>query len=197
NENFSGIVSQVRYASEVIQNVVTYTTIVNVDNPEMKLRPGMTATVSIVTGEAKDVLLVPNSALRFIPPLPPEEMRAIMEKASAEMSSSGGKMKDEKRTGDSDSSQLRREPKFSMNREGSPGGSRGRQLPTVWVEDKKGKLKPFTLITGVTDDNYTEVVRGNLKQGQIVITGVESGRSDTRSDRNPMTSRGARRMFGR
>ncbi|MCK7489703.1 MAG: efflux RND transporter periplasmic adaptor subunit [Anaerotruncus sp.] len=72
NENFNGIVQQVRFSPETVQNVVTYTTIVNVENPEKKLLPGMTATVSIIVGEAKNVLRVSNAALRFTPNLPAE-----------------------------------------------------------------------------------------------------------------------------
>ncbi len=74
---FSGLVKQVRYASQVVQNVVTYITIVEVDNLELKLLPGMTANISIIINEAKDVLLVPNTALRFTPPLSNEELQAF------------------------------------------------------------------------------------------------------------------------
>ncbi len=194
DENFSGIVTQVRYASEVIQNVVTYTTIVNVDNPETKLRPGMTATVSIVTGEAKDVLLVPNSALRFTPSLPPEEMRAIMAKENPEMSQGGRETRSEGHAGNSENSQLQRGATVFRSRESSPLGSQGRQSPTVWIKDKNGKLKPIRLITGVTDDTYTEVVRGDLKPGQIVITGVESDSRNEDRSRNNLARR-SRGMF--
>lgn len=81
DETFFGTVKQVRYSPTTSQNVVTYTTIVDVDNPGMKLRPGMTATVSIITGEAKNVLRVPNSALRFTPTLPAEELAKIMKES--------------------------------------------------------------------------------------------------------------------
>ena len=80
NESFNGVVQQVRFSPETVQNVVTYTTIVNVDNPEKKLLPGMTATVSIIVGEAKGVLRVSNAALRFTPTLSPEELAAKHER---------------------------------------------------------------------------------------------------------------------
>jgi HlyD family secretion protein len=79
NEHFNGVVQQVRVSPETVQNVVTYTTIVNVDNPGKKLLPGMTATVSIIVGEAKDVLRVSNAALRFTPNLTAEEMAKIQQ----------------------------------------------------------------------------------------------------------------------
>ncbi|MEO6741569.1 MAG: efflux RND transporter periplasmic adaptor subunit, partial [Chthoniobacteraceae bacterium] len=66
---FHGKIVQVRYAPITVDNVVTYVTVVEVDNPKHELRPGMTANVSIVIADKKDVLAVPNSALRFKPPL--------------------------------------------------------------------------------------------------------------------------------
>jgi HlyD family secretion protein len=69
-EKFSGLVSQVRFSPNSVSGVVTYSAVIEVDNPEIKLRPGMTATVTIRTAEAKDVVRVPNAALRFKPAPP-------------------------------------------------------------------------------------------------------------------------------
>ncbi len=69
NENFNGHVSQVRLNATTVQNVVTYTTVVDFDNPQMKLFPGMTAYVSVPVASAEDVIKVPNGALRFTPQL--------------------------------------------------------------------------------------------------------------------------------
>jgi len=68
---FQGVVSQVRYAQTVVDNVVTYTTLIEVDNSDLLLRPGMTATILFEVARAEDVLLVPNAALRF-DPRPPQ-----------------------------------------------------------------------------------------------------------------------------
>ena len=67
NRNFKGVVKQIRLNPTTQQNVVTYNVVVSVDNPEQILLPGMTAYVSIVVAQRKDVLLVPNAALRFKP----------------------------------------------------------------------------------------------------------------------------------
>jgi len=67
-ETFHGIVTQVRKSPTTTQNVVTYETIITVDNPEQKLFPGMTADVSILVAERKNVLKIPNTALRYSPP---------------------------------------------------------------------------------------------------------------------------------
>ncbi len=66
-EAFEGRVTQIRYSPTEVQGVVTYSAVVDVDNPELKLRPGMTATVAIVTREESQVLAAPNAALRFKP----------------------------------------------------------------------------------------------------------------------------------
>jgi HlyD family secretion protein len=76
DETFSGIVKQVRNAAVVSSNVVTYTVVIDVANPERRLMPGMTATVSIVVAEAKNVLQVPTTALRFTPAQAPAEEAA-------------------------------------------------------------------------------------------------------------------------
>lgn len=68
NRDFAATITQVRYASEVTDEVVTYKAVLAVDNPDLRLRPGMTATATITVAEEADVLLVPNSALRWAPP---------------------------------------------------------------------------------------------------------------------------------
>jgi HlyD family secretion protein len=78
-ERFRGVVSQVRMNPTVVQNVVTYDTVIDFRNPEMKLFPGMTAYVSIPVQSVEDVLMVPNGALRYTPDLPPEQLRAVLE----------------------------------------------------------------------------------------------------------------------
>jgi HlyD family secretion protein len=177
NDNFTGIVKQVRYSPEVIQNVVTYTTIVDVENPEMKLRPGMTATISIVVGEAKNALRVPNSALRFQPP--PEVMQALFEEMRREMQAKRGQ------TAQTGGQQEGRRPQgnFQMG-QGSRGmGSRARDRARVWTQDETGKLKMVFIRTGVTDNSYTEITGGDIKEGQEVITG-ENAQATSSSNRN-------------
>jgi HlyD family secretion protein len=193
DENFTGKVSQVRYAPEIVQNVVTYTTIVEVNNPELKLRPGMTATVSVVTGEAKNVLRVPNSALRFNPSLNPEEMRELMESMRQEMRErrEGSSRPEGSRPGEDAHRQATQRPGSGQHASGMRGfsmqGARMRQFARVWMEDESGKLKMAFVRTGVTDNSYTEVVSGSLKEGQLVITGETSGQEDRRTS--------TRRMF--
>jgi HlyD family secretion protein len=177
NDNFTGVVKQVRYSPEVIQNVVTYTTIVDVENPEMKLRPGMTATISIVVGEAKNAIRVPNSALRFQPP--PEVLQALFEEMRREMQAKRGQMAD----GAGQQEGRRPQGNFQMG-QGSRGmGSRMRDRARVWIQDETGKLKMILIRTGVTDNTYTEITGGDLKEGQEVITG-ENTQSTSSANRS-------------
>jgi HlyD family secretion protein len=192
DENFRGIVKQVRYSPEIVQNVVTYTTIVEVDNPEMKLRPGMTATVSIVTGEARNALRVSNAALRFTPSMSQEEMRELM---MSQMRNRGagreGSNPERKPDQKGDSRQQGAQRFGSGQHQSGMGGSgmRGRQMrdfARVWIEDESGNLKMVFIRKGVTDNSYTEIVSGDLEEGQLVITGENTeGNSRSSSSRAP------------
>lgn len=71
DRRFHGVVSQVRFAETIVDNVVTYTTLINVDNSDLALRPGMTATISFEVARAENILMVPNAAMRFNPTAPP------------------------------------------------------------------------------------------------------------------------------
>lgn len=194
DETFTGVVSQVRYSAEVVQNVVTYTTIVEVENPEIKLRPGMTATVSIVSGEAKDALRVPNSALRFTPNLSAEEMKKIMESMRTEiMAKRGGSSQEGARSQgegvrgqDTQRQGSGQEQGMMFRREGGGvSGSQIRQVARVWTEDEKGKLKLIFIRTGVTDNTYTQVTWGDLKEGQLIITGLSTGNTRSSTQQGP------------
>jgi len=198
-ENFNGVVQQVRFSPETVQNVVTYTTIVNVENPERKLRPGMTATVSIIVGEAKNVLRVPNAALRYNPTLPQTEMDKIMKEAAERMTAQrqqagqavegrGPSAGPEQAAAPGQPQAAGAQPQGQAAvRQGQgqgqrPAGLSGqggqRRQPTrVWVEDADGKLRLVFLRTGITDNSYSEILRGDLKEGDKVITGDESSTS--------------------
>ncbi|MGB2908038.1 MAG: efflux RND transporter periplasmic adaptor subunit [Candidatus Aminicenantaceae bacterium] len=186
NENFRGTVKQVRYAPEVVSNVVTYTTIVEVSNAEMKLRPGMTATVAIVVGEARNKLLVPNTAMRFTPDLSQEEMRALFQEMRG--GEQGGQT-DQKARPEGQQAGERQRPQGQM---GMPGGMSGRagggmhgsqDMGRVWYEDENGKLRMLSFKLGVTDNVYTEVVSGDITEGLEVIIGqTQSGSSSNRGN---------------
>jgi HlyD family secretion protein len=146
-EAFTGAVSQIRKAPQVVQNVVTYTVVVAVANPSGKLLPGMTANVKFVTAQKASVLKVPNTALRYRP-------------AGAVGSAT------DLAPGPPQSGATERRP-------GTTISSVGR----VWVVGRDRQPVPVAVTLGVTDGTFTEVVRGDLEVGQAVLIGLESGAS--------------------
>jgi len=192
-ETFNGAVRQVRLASTVVQNVVTYTCIVDAENNDLKLRPGMTATVSVIVGESKGVLKVPNSAMRFTPTtLDPKELEKLMADMRTRMS--GGQPGQPGQTGER-GGQTGQAGTRGGGQTGTRGGgfnaadatpeqqarmlaaarSRQRTGGTVWAIDDAGVLTPYMVRTGLTDNTYSEL-RGmvELKEGMKVITGEET-----------------------
>jgi len=200
---FNGTVKQVRFSPTVTTNVVTYTTIVDAENPELKLRPGMTATVSIITGEARNVLRVPNGALRFTPTLPAEEIAALMKEAGEKMFAEhkAEEGSGQPREGSSAQTQQGHQSAqggaqtMAFSQAGGPfqgmGGTGGqkRKPTTVWYLDESGNLAVTVIRAGVTDNSYTEVLRGELKEGQEVVLGTQTaqaGESGPRPGGPPM-----------
>jgi len=159
-ETFHGVVSQVRMNATVVQNVVTYDTIVDFDNRELKLFPGMTAYATIPIATAESALKVPNAALRYKPPLPLEEIRALYGKYGIDE----GPARDAK-------------PEASK-----PGPGREQPPPltaVVWRLEPNGALEPVQIELGITDHSYTElaaVVRGQLREGDEIVTSSVGGK---------------------
>ncbi len=195
NETFNGVVQQVRYASQTVSNVVTYTTVVNVENPEKKLRPGMTATVTVIVGEANNAIRVPNAALRFTPPVAvldqlmkeqAERMKAMGgpgEKPGAQQPGDmqfGGPQGAAPQGGQAQGGQAQNFQFRAVGGQGFPGmggrpgaGGQRRQPSRVFVLGDDGKVKMLFIRAGLTDNSYTEVLRSELKEGDKVITGFE------------------------
>ena len=154
NRSFSGKVKQVRLNPTTQQNVVTYNVVVAVENPEQVLLPGMTAYVSIVVAQKKSVLLVPNTALRF-KPAETDKVEKAGGKADGEAAKSANGGRPGGQLGDGGEKREKR-------RDAGSG--------TVHVLSE-GRLKPLKISTGITDARFTEVVGGELKEGDRVITG--------------------------
>lgn len=161
-ETFSGKVSQVRMNATTVQNVVTYDTIIEFANPDLKLFPGMTAYVTIPVDTARNVLKLPNTALRYKPPLPPEEILAMYKQYGIE--SERKKASEDPAAGDS----------------GGPGGGGAQNQPrtprsdsaVVWKLHADNTMEPVKVSLGITDHSYTEVAavaKGELKEGDELI----------------------------
>jgi HlyD family secretion protein len=157
DERFKGTIRQIRNAPQTQQNVVTYDAVIDVQNPDLKLRPGMTANVTAVYADRQDVVRVPNAALRFRPT--PELLAQMKRPAVAGTTRSGGWV----------SRAAAATPERSAARAGATPGS-GR---TVWV--LRGPLpEPVQVEVGVSDGTLTEIASGPLQVGDRVVTGIEA-----------------------
>ena len=156
-DSFTGKIVQVRLNPTTVSNVVTYTVIVEAANGELKLLPGMTANLVVPDREATATCsAVPNAALRFHPK--PEQVRksdqAIVEGRSEDDADDGN-------------------PADSGREEGRRAQRRGRKPTYVWVIDGN-QLAAVEVVTGLADKSGTEIVSGDLAEGQEVVTGMQT-----------------------
>ena len=161
-QTFKGKVSQIRNSATTVQNVVTYDAVIDLQNADLKLRPGMTATVTIIYAERDDALSVTNAALRFHPP--PEVASAVASGSSSGApgaSASGERRERRARPGGS----------AAAGGGGPPPGEGGTEKRTIYVM-RNGVAEAVRLTTGLSDGTVTEVVKGDLKAGDEVVTDV-------------------------
>lgn len=164
-QRFSGTIRQVRLAPINVQNVVTYNVVVAVDNKDLRLKPGMTANVSIVVAQKDDVLKVPNAALRFVPPRVEQVGREGMP-----VKTQGGQ------------------------RATPPGGSLLSPSRSIWKQGAEGELESLQVQTGISDGSSTEIISGSLSEGDEVIIGIEQLKSERKgSDLPPGFGSGGQR----
>ncbi len=223
---FQGKVTEIRNAPQTIQNVVTYNVIVRVKNPDLKLRPGMTANVSILVAHRENVLKIPNAAFRFRPDfgrkeatpyspkttpgtftsasmLPAEQTLERLKKDLQLSAAQEGQIKlilqdaqkeiqAARRGGDAEEIKHKIKEVRQISREKIKGVlteeqkrkyalleqmGQTTQAPApifkVWVLNAEGKPTPVEIATGISDGSFTEVISGNLREGQEVI--IEAG----------------------
>ena len=153
-----------------VQNVVTYNTIIDFDNPQLKLFPGMTAYITLPVASASGVLRVPNGALRFKPDMPADEIRALYQKYGL---STG---QHEPSTAQSGANAARGAG------EGQHGGGAAQRTPRVdvsviWKLLPDKTLQPVRIRTGITDHTLTEVAQvlnGQLDPDDELVTGAQA-----------------------
>jgi HlyD family secretion protein len=151
HEIFHGVVSQLRMNPTTVQNVVTYDTIVDFDNPDLRIFPGMTAYVTIPVASVENALRAPNTALRFEPPLPPAEILRLYQQHGIR-------------------------PEDLSTADGTAGPAVGKpKLDTaiVWKLGLTNAIEPVQVRLGITDHAYTEVatvLKGTLSAGDAVVT---------------------------
>jgi HlyD family secretion protein len=158
-QTFQGIVSQIRMNPTTVQSVVTYDTIIEFANPEFKLFPGMTAYVTIPVATAQFVLKLPNTALRYKPPMAPDEILALYKRWGIEgVQSDDHSAAAEGGTPASGAQNLPRAPKA--------------ETAVVWKLHPDKTMEPVKVSLGITDHAFTEVsavLKGELKESDDVI----------------------------
>lgn len=217
---FEGTIKEIRLSPQNVQNVITYNVVIDVQNPDLKLLPGMTANLTFGVAERKSVLRLPNASLRFTPKdMTPEKIREIMRSQRGGQGGQGQGQQQAQTGQDNGASQPNRAEgqgagQRSDRRQagentqaggasaggevgqrrngGNRGGAAGStpiegQWRLVWVLGADKKPQPRRVKLGITDGTATEVVEGNLKEGEMVIVGqkVAGGGATTTSTRPP------------
>jgi HlyD family secretion protein len=193
NDRFTGAVSQVRLQPTTVQNVVTYATVITVPNPELKLKPGMTANVTIEVTRRDNVLRVANAATRFRPteemfavlnqPAPPQLQRnrtagAAGSRPLVQAANRSGTPGAQATTGSTPAAQ----PVNAMNSGAMTIDSLFAPLPAeesraaVWQYDENKQLKMIRLRLGATDGTYSEVLNAaDVPSDAVVVTAMRTG----------------------
>jgi HlyD family secretion protein len=162
-DTFHGMVSQVRMNATTVQSVVTYDTIIEFANPELKLFPGMTAYVTIPVATVENALKLPNTALRYKPPMTADETLATYKKYGIEgserqIASAGTGVVQASESGKSGTENLPRMPKADT--------------AVVWKLGPDNTLVPVKVSLGITDHAFTEVLavlKGELKESDALV----------------------------
>jgi len=161
-DTFRGVVNQVRMNATMVQSVVTYDTIIEFANPDLKLFPGMTAYVTIPVDTVQNVVKVPNTALRYKPPLAPEQIIAIYKQYGIE---AGGRNA-------ADAAGAATEGAAAPLGPAVPPKAPKSDSAVVWKLHPDNSLEPVKVSIGITDHAYTEVravLKGDLKSGDEVV----------------------------
>ena len=158
---FRGRVSEIRNAPLTVQNVVTYDVVIQVNNKDLKLKPGMTANVSIVVAHREGILKIPNAALRFRPEF-------------AKTEGTGEKRRE--------TSQSTGQRSVKRGEEGKPG--------RVWVLSPEGKPVPMSIALGITNGTFSEGLAGDLKEGkELIVEETSKKKGQNQGTPSPFTGR--------
>jgi HlyD family secretion protein len=237
-QNFSGTINQIRLSPQNVQNVITYNVVIDVNNPELKLKPGMTANLTITIAERQDTLKIPNAALRFRPQgMTPEKMRELFRGGDHQGNSRGPRpeaTKDANKDAGKDAAGAKdaaiKGAQDNNQPQGTDGGERRRrggrgnqadgrqdqqggtdgarrgaagapaasvtatppvpatspiqegQVRVVWVLGPDKQPQPRRVRLGITDGTATEIIEGDLKEGDVIIVSQTIGAEDRQNN---------------
>ncbi len=176
---FEGTISQIRLSATTVNNVVTYDAVISVPNPDLALKPGMTANVKVVVDKAEGALKVPNSALRFKPNMPVPQLETLFKQVGEERLWGSYKTSIEPPPAEVPANVR---PGAGASRSAGPSQRntglapkitlRGKWVP-IWILGTDMNLRPIGVQLGITDGVSTQIAHGNLKQGDRIIVGYE------------------------
>jgi len=198
-QTFDGVVKQVRLQSATNENVVNYTVVVAVANPEKKLLPGMTARVDFLTESAENVLKIANAALRFKPEDESQVVKTDTTSTSTRTRTSSGETASTTATTSTSTTGSGRTRGANRGQWSRSGGARP-AIGTIYVLNADNKLQPIRVRTGITDGKVTEIRGRDLKEGMKVVAGtVQPDAAATDTSKNPFqqTSTAQQRGGGR
>jgi HlyD family secretion protein len=185
DKKFMGKVVQIRLNSQVVSNVVEYTVVINADNKDNLLLPGMTATVDFYIAQKDSVLMIPNEALGFLPD------QQTLAKYKVTMQKNNGTY-----LGTSKNNSQQKTGVLSQN-DSVKRHANNLNVGKVWSIDDKGNLKQNFLVLGITDGKNTEIVKSkNLKEGMNVIIGTATATNGNNANSNA-PGKGMPRGIGR
>ena len=170
DEVFDGVVSQVRLESVTVQDVVNYVIIVAVSNPEEKLMPGMTATLSVKVDERDDVLKIPNMALRFKPSEKLAGKASGKARGAAETGERGAQVASQRTERGSGARGMAVDTQHTRSQQGRASNN----TKVIWKVTKEGRLVSVAVRIGVTDGAFTEVTSSELAEGDAVAIGYSN-----------------------
>ena len=176
DREFRGRISQIRLNATVAQNVVTYPVIIEVDNPDETLKPKTTANVTIEVATVENVLRIPNAALRF----KPDASAKIAGSTSTSTTSTTGTTSTTSTTGTERAASEMGEHRRGMRGAGAwmQGGStsKGKGGQNIYILDGNNTIKAVWIRPGITDGHYTQIVAGDVKEGDNVIVGLATAK---------------------
>ncbi|MDQ2969671.1 MAG: efflux RND transporter periplasmic adaptor subunit [Acidobacteriota bacterium] len=194
DREFRGKVAQIRLNATVNQNVVTYPAIVEVLNEDLMLKPTMTANVAVDVATVRDVLRVPNAALRFRP----EEKPGSAPPKTPTAASVETRVAQQGQQGQPGGAPAAMARQFGQSGGRGAGGGRNARLrpSTIYKPDgSKGEPKAVEIRTGITDGRYTQIVSGDVKAGDLVIVGLATAKAATTGSPMGAPGGGGRRGF--
>lgn len=171
DEEFRGHVSQIRLNATVAQNVVSYPVIIEVPNPGDRLRPKMTANVTIEVSTVRDVLRIPNAALRFKPDTSGDQGASTAPHGPGNNAGGGSNVdRAAARMGQGGRGVGAVASAFG-------GGVRPRRPQTIYLLDAGKKLQPVEIRTGISDGHFTQLVNGKVAPGDLVVVGLVTSKN--------------------